>query len=105
MAMVNFDKVRELIVKSGTVTIDSVEYIGIIDCSKIIGEHDLTYTGDFLIKPFNSGESKIINQNYNNLQNQIQNVVDAQVQEKMGENYEVMQAMSDILKTITPTEV
>jgi hypothetical protein len=76
MSIVNFNNVKELIVKSGIVTIDGTEYIGVIDCSGIVGEHDFTYTGDFLIKPFKSGESKIIlNQNIIQLQNQIDNLI------------------------------
>lgn len=75
MSKVNFNNVKELIVKSGTVTIDETQYTGAVDCSEIIGEHDFKYTGDFLIKPLNSGESKILNQKYNELQNQIDNLI------------------------------
>ncbi len=75
MPIVNFNSVKELIAKTGTVTIGGTEYTGVVDCSGIVGEHDFSYTGDFLIKPFNSDESKILNQKYNELQNQIDNLI------------------------------
>lgn len=75
MSMVNFNGVKELVVRSGTVTIDGKEYIGFIDCSDIIGEHDFSYTGEFSIISYSSGESKILNQKYIELQNQIDNLI------------------------------
>lgn len=49
--MVGLDNVSKLIVLSGSIVLDGIEYTDEVDCRELTGEHELEVKGEFDFRP------------------------------------------------------